>query len=279
MTQVVAQAVGEFDEPLERQVVVITGACSPIGSDVVRHLCGKSELLCQGILTAMPKLGPHGYNITIVAPRKDLLDALAEECGGTEHIQVIVADVTMSADRVVALALERWGRIDCWINNTSRTLTKMVSALEDEDIDLMMRVNVKSALHGMQAALPALKKNENGGQIINVSSILGRDASVAPLRSAYSGSKHFLNSLTDALRAELAADFPKIVITSISPSSVAPDVGLNAGDVRTHQGLGVQAACEVAVVIARAMEERGTEYYTTHTLKPFVDAFIARKGA
>lgn len=58
----------------------------------------------------------------------------------------------------------------------------------------MMQVNVKSALYGMQEVLPQFKARGRG-HVINVSSMLGR-MPFAEFRSAYNGSKHYLNALT-----------------------------------------------------------------------------------
>ncbi len=71
----------------------------------------------------------------------------------------------------------------------------------------MMRLNVKSALYGMQEVLPHFKER-NVGQVINISSMLGRIPFV-PFRSAYCAAKHFLNSLTATFRAEVQATHPR----------------------------------------------------------------------
>ena len=63
------------------------------------------------------------------------------------------------------------------MNNAGRGITQLVSELTDEDLDEMMRVNVKSALYGMQAVLPHFQARGRG-HLINVSSMLGRVPSV-----------------------------------------------------------------------------------------------------
>src|SRR5208282_1096698 len=123
-------------------------------------------------------------------------------------------------------AIERFGHVDVWINNAGRGITRSVSELTDEDLDVMMRDNVKSALYGVQAILPHFR-SRGAGQIVNVSSLLGR-VPFAPFRSAYSAAKHALNALTACLRMELRASSPGIVVTLVSPGVVATEFGLNA---------------------------------------------------
>ena len=77
---------------------------------------------------------------------------------------------TWSRSRDAALA--RFGRIDAWVNNAGRGITRPVAELTDEDFDEMMLVNVKSALYGIQAVLPHFKERRRG-HIVNVSSMLG----------------------------------------------------------------------------------------------------------
>ena len=55
-------------------------------------------------------------------------------------------------------AIERFGHIDVWINNVGQGITRQPSELTDDDIDEMMRVNVKSVLYGMQEVLPHFKE-------------------------------------------------------------------------------------------------------------------------
>ena len=75
--------------------------------------------------------------------------------------------------RVADEAIKRHGRYDVWVNNAGRGISRPVSQLTDEDLDDMLKVNVKSALYGMQISA-AYFKGAGKGQILNVSSMLGR---------------------------------------------------------------------------------------------------------
>ena len=90
----------------------------------------------------------------------------------------------------------------------------------------MMRINVKSALYGMQVVLPHFRER-NSGHIVNVSSLLGR-MPLAAFRSAYSASKHALNALTASLRMDLQQTHPNIHVSSVHPGVVATQFGVRA---------------------------------------------------
>src|SRR4030095_4743708 len=165
------------------RVVVITGASSGIGA-------------------ATPKrLGSRGDAVVLVARRRELLEQVARESGS--HALAITADVNDREEvrGVVREALAKFGHIDVWINNAGQGISRMPTQLTDDDVDAMILANVKTALYGMQEVLPHFKER-GSGQIINISSMLGR-LPYALIRSAYTGSKHFLNALTAMFREEV----------------------------------------------------------------------------
>ena len=129
----------------------------------------------------------------------------------------------------------------------------------------MMLVNVKSALYGMQEVLPHFK-SRNAGQIVNISSMLGR----AP-------TKHFLNSLTANFRTEVQATNPAIQVSLVSPGVVATDFGLNAvhGGVDSRAIPGGQSAEEVADVIASVIESRQADVYTRPGAREIIAKYYA----
>src|SRR5581483_10098130 len=236
------------------RVVVITGASSGIGAALA-------------VL-----VGEKGARPVLVARRERELNEVAARSG--PHALALVADVTRRADveRVVAVTIARAGHIDVWINNAGRGITRSVAELTDDDFDEMMRVNVKSALYGMQAVLPHFKTRRRG-HLINVSSVLGR-VPIAPVRSAYSAAKHALNSLTANLRMDLRAAFPDIHVTTVLPGVVATDFGVKAlgGGPDSRALPGAQPVEEVAEVIARVIEEPRADVYT----RPVYRELVAR---
>src|SRR3954470_14050203 len=226
------------------KVIVITGGSSGIGAAL-------GELLAA-----------RGEQIVLVARRKQALEEGAARCGGRADVQVADVSDRTQVRRVVEETIAKFGRIDVWINNAGQGITRNPSELTDEDLEAVMRANVHSALYGMQEVLPHFKERGEG-QIINVSSLLGR-VPFATIRSAYSAAKHFLNALTAMMRAEVQATHPGIQISLVSPGVVRTDFGVNARhggpDSRTFGDS--QSAEEVAAVIAKVVDTRQPDVYT-----------------
>lgn len=242
-------------------VVVITGASSGIGAELAQRLAA------------------GGARVALVARRHDELARVAAACG--EGAVAIPADVTRREDvqRVVATAIAAFGHVDVWVNNAGRGISRMPSALRDEDVDDMMAVNVKSALYGMQEILPHFRERGRG-QVVNVSSMLGR-LPLATIRSAYNGAKHFLNAITASFREELRESDPALEVTLVSPGVVRTDFGLHA----LHGGLdsralpGSQGVEDVVAVIVEAIRTGAPDVYTRAGSRQAVLDYFARVGA
>jgi short-subunit dehydrogenase len=238
-------------------VVVITGASSGIGAELAKQLAAR------------------GDKVVLVARREAELLAVAEACG--DNALAVVGDVTKREDhlRVVDAALTKFGHVDVYVNNAGRGITKLPSLLTDEEFDEMMLVNVKSALYGAQAIIPHLKARGRG-QIINVSSLLGR-MPLAAFRSAYVAAKHALNGLTGALRGELTSQYPDLHVTLVSPGVVATEFGLNSvnGGFDSRAIPNAQSADAVAKVIVGAIDAPSADVYTFPAAHGMVAAYYA----
>lgn len=230
------------------KVIVITGASGGIGA-ALAHAAGA-----------------RGAKLVLAARRRAELEAVAARSG--PDALAVVTDVTSRAEveRLRDVALERFGRIDVWVNNAGRGITRGVAELTDEDLASMWRDNVNSALYGMQAVLPHFQARD-AGQILNVSSALGR-LPVVPHRSAYSAAKHALNALSACLRLELRETHPGISVTVVMPGVVATEFGSNAlgGGPDSRVIPGAQSVEEAADVILDAIVHPRPEVYTrAHT--------------
>lgn len=242
---------------MKDKVIVVTGASAGIGAAFAKQA------------------GAAGARVVLAARReKELAEITAQS--GAEALAV-VTDVTDRAqvEALARAAIARFGHVDVWINNAGRGITRQVSQLTDEDIDAMIRDNVKSALYGVQAILPHFVAR-GAGHIINVSSMLGRVPYV-PFRSAYSAAKHALNALTASLRLELRAAHPGIAVTLVSPGPVATEFGTSAlhGGPDSRLMPGAQTAEEVAAVIVEAIRTRAADVYTAPHLADMAQKYFA----
>jgi NADP-dependent 3-hydroxy acid dehydrogenase YdfG len=246
---------------MSSKVIVITGASSGIGA------------------AAAAALAAEGHAVALVARRAEALQVVVERCGA--GARALVADMTerREVSRVVADVLAAFVRIDVWINNVGQGITRVPSALTDEDVDLVMRVNVKSAMYGMQEVLPHFKARGDG-HVINISSMLGRIPYAMP-RSAYCGAKHFLNALTLTFRDEVRQTHPGIQFSLVSPGVVWTEFGRNAlhGGPDSRDLPDGQTAAEVAQVIAAVVASRAPDVYTRAGSRERVAAFYAANGA
>jgi NADP-dependent 3-hydroxy acid dehydrogenase YdfG len=191
-------------------VVVITGASAGIGYALAKLLA------------------KDGAKVVLAARTEDKLVSVVEECGGITNALAVKCDVTKRSDHemVLAAAIEKFGRVDCWINNAGVGMSKPVLEITDEDFDLMMSCNCKSVLYGMQTVVPYYKLHGKG-QIINVSSVLGRTPYVS-VRCMYGASKHAMNALTANMRLDLQNDgFKDIYIGLFSPGMSKTDENMN----------------------------------------------------
>ena len=225
--------------------VVITGASAGIGAALARELAGRRA------------------SLVLIARREEILREMAATLG--TPVEVVPGDVTRRADveRVLERAVTRFGRVDVWINNAGRGITRpSIEAVTDEDLDAMIRDNLRSVLYGMQVVLPHFRSRQTG-VLVNVSSMLSR-VPLATFRAAYSASKAAVNALTEAVRVELAKDFPAIRVLLVLPGVVATEFGnraLGGGpDSRTLPG--AQPVDEVARVIADGLFTGPVDVYT-----------------
>jgi NADP-dependent 3-hydroxy acid dehydrogenase YdfG len=245
---------------MKEKVVVITGASGGIGAAVAELIASK------------------GASVVLVARRGDVLKSVADRCGA--NALAIVADMTSRDEtkRVVQESISRFGHVDIWVNNVGQGISRVPTKLTDDDIDDIVRINIKSAIYGMQEILPHFKER-GSGQIINVSSMLGR-IPFAVIRSAYNGAKHFLNAITANFRTEVQETHPGIQFTLVSPGVVRTEFGRNArhGGPDSRELPNSQSAEEVAEVIAGVMESRLPDVYTRVGAQARVAEYYATVG-
>ncbi|HVD60530.1 MAG TPA: SDR family oxidoreductase [Gemmatimonadaceae bacterium] len=252
-------------------VVVITGASGGIGAAIAK------------------RLGRDKERLVLAARRKAELHSIAEEAKklGAPTVLEVPTDVTNRDDvnHLRDAAIAEFGRIDVWINNAGRGISKRTLDLTEEDVDDMIKVNLKSALYGMQAVIPHFIERGRG-HVINISSFLAR-VPVASHRSVYSASKAALNSLTANVRMDLLAKHPDVHVSLIMPGVVHTDFAVNANtpdelriDLPGRQGAApTQTADEVADYVAGVMENPIAESYTNPASQDLARGYYSDVGA
>lgn len=239
---------------MDSKVVAITGASSGIGA-----------------ATAL-ELAARGAAVVLGARRTDRLDSLAAriraEGGRAETLDV---DVTKRADleRLVALAVDRFGRLDVLVSNAGVARTAPVADLDVGDWDLMIDVNLRGVLHGIAAALPVFRR-QGRGHFVTVVSTSG--IKIVPAQAVYAGTKNAVRTLLEALRQESTDGVLRT--TSISPGYVRTelvdsidDPGLREQAQHAMAALGIGPDA-VARAIAFAIEQPDDVEIGDMTIRP-----------
>jgi short-subunit dehydrogenase len=187
---------------INEQVMVITGATSGIG------------------LTTARMAAEQGAKLVLAARSSDALDQLASELRrkGTQ-VCTVAADVGIPADveRIGQQAMERFGRIDTWVNNAGISIFGRNEDVPLEDFQRLFQTNFWGVVHGSLEAVRRMK-SRGGGALINLGSELSDRA--IPLQGMYSASKHAIKAFTDSLRMELEKDKAPISVTLIKPAAI-----------------------------------------------------------
>ncbi|HEY0372916.1 MAG TPA: SDR family NAD(P)-dependent oxidoreductase, partial [Thermoanaerobaculia bacterium] len=173
------------EQSLAGKTFVVTGASSGFGRGVAL------------------KLGAHRANVVLAARRTDLLEEVASQiraAGG--NAVAVTTDVSRPEDieRLAATAVERFGRIDVWINDVGVGAIGRFWEIPIADHSRLVDVNLKSVIYGSHAALRQFAK-QGAGTLVNIGSI---DSEV-PLayQGSYSATKAAVLSLGRVLNEEL----------------------------------------------------------------------------
>jgi short-subunit dehydrogenase len=188
-------------KPIERQVIVITGASSGIG-------LATAELAAEeGARLVLAARSAQALEDIVTNFRSRGVDAIAVAC-----------DVGNRADveRLAQAAIDRFGTIDTWINDAGVAIYGRLDEVTEADARQLFETNFWGVVHGSLVALPHLRRS--GGALINVGSEVSEAA--IPLLGMYTASKHAVKGFTDSLRVEVEeVDKAPISIALIQPSA------------------------------------------------------------
>jgi NADP-dependent 3-hydroxy acid dehydrogenase YdfG len=178
------------------KVVAITGAGSGIGA-------ATAELLAE-----------RGARLVLAGRRADRLQEVAEKIGG--DVAWAVTDVRRREDlqALVALAKERFGRLDVLVNNAGVAYLGPLEEQAPEQIDDTIDVNLKGVLYGIEAALPVFREQGSGHFVQTVST---SGLKIVPGQVVYAGAKNAVRTICEGLRQEVGES---IRITAVSPGMI-----------------------------------------------------------
>jgi short-subunit dehydrogenase len=187
---------------------LVTGASSGIGEEFARELARR------------------GYDLVLVARRKERLDLLITSLSAVHDVEVEAIAADLTEDEGVALVERRLGTgdIDLLVNNAGvgsvGEFARLPLGREVEQVDL----NVRALLRLSHAALGGMIPNESGA-IINVASMAAYQP--VPYNATYAATKAFVLNFSEALHEE--AKRHGITVTCLCPGPVRTEFQHVAG--------------------------------------------------
>ena len=188
-------------KPLSEQVIVVTGASSGLGRAIARLA------------------GERGAKVVATARNEEALANCAGEIerAGSEAL-ALPADCSQQdqVDRVVARAVERFGRIDTYVAGAIVTVYAEAERLLPEELRRVIDVNFFGVVYGYWASLPHLR--ESNGTFLHVSSALAYRG--IPLQAAYCSSKSGLRAFFESARVEEQKVGSGVAISLVLPGAI-----------------------------------------------------------
>ncbi|KCZ83055.1 short chain dehydrogenase [Hyphomonas adhaerens MHS-3] len=203
-----------------RKSIFITGAASGIGAETARFFsekgwfCGLYDVNTAGLADVAGELG----------------------AGNSVYAKLDVRDRNDWALAVKSFSEATDGKMHVLFNNAGIGRHGWFEEISGDDNDLVVDVNVKGVINGVQACLPLLKDTE-GARIVNTASTAGMVGS--PRLAVYSATKFAVRGLTEALDAEFR-DLD-IRVTSLMPWFIDTPIL----DMGTTEGANVKMADEI----------------------------------
>ncbi len=179
-----------------RATALVTGASSGIGAAFARELAVR------------------GYDLILVARRRDRLEELAKELKNV-RVEVLTADLTVEAElAAVEHRLSTADNLDLLVNNAGFGTRGRFSESDLEDHDRMHRLHILATMRLTHAALQGMVPRDRGG-VINVSSVAAFTAT--PGNVSYHATKAWINHFTEAVAMELAAAGSHVRVQALCP--------------------------------------------------------------
>ena len=209
---------------LAGRVAVVTGAGQGIGREIARTL------------------HEHGASLIVSDIDPDAAASAAESIGDRAFAHA--ADVTDEAEvaGLVRSTVDRFGRLDVFVNNAGITRDASLKKMSVEDFDAVVTVHLRGTWLGVRAA-SAVMRETRSGSIVNISSLSGKSGN--PGQSNYSAAKAGIVGLTKAAAKEVAHH--NVRINAVQP-------GLIRTPMTAAMNADVFAEREAAIPMRRAGE-------------------------
>lgn len=200
------------EKQFEGRSAIVTGGTRGIGKAIAL------ELARRGANVA--------FNYSKSADEAEKLKSEIEALGVQAFAAQCDVANTEAAAEFVGQVKEAFGTVDFLINNAGITRDQLILRMKEEDWDSVIDTNLKGAWNFSKAAVRPMMRNENGGSILNISSISGVVGMLG--QSNYSASKAGMIGLTKSLAKEIASR--KITVNALALGLIETDMASEMND-------------------------------------------------
>lgn len=204
---------------VQNKVVIITGASSGIGAATAR-------LLAQ-----------NGAKVVLAARRESQLQQLQQQItqsGGEAVYQVTDVRQPEEMHALVELSQKHFQGVDVIFNNAGIMPNSPISALQTNDWNNMIDINLKGVLNGIAAVMPIFTQQKSG-HIITTSSIAGLKSFMGC--GVYGATKFAVRNLMEVIRQESATEQTNIRTTTLYPAAINTELLQTISDVNMLQSM------------------------------------------
>ncbi|ORF28330.1 SDR family oxidoreductase [Snodgrassella alvi] len=204
---------------VQNKVVIITGASSGIGAATARLLAR------------------NGAKVVLAARREQQLQLLQQEItqsGGQAVYQVTDVRQPEQLQTLVDLAQKHFQGVDVIFNNAGIMPNSPISAVQTQQWNDMIDINLKGVLNGIAAVMPIFTKQKSG-HIITTSSIAGIKSFMGC--GVYGATKFAVRNLMEVIRQESATEQTNIRTTTLYPAAINTELLQSITDTAVLQSM------------------------------------------
>lgn len=204
---------------VQNKVVIITGASSGIGAATARLLAR------------------NGAKVVLAARREQQLQLLQQEItqsGGQAVYQVTDVRQPEQLQTLVELAQKHFQGVDVIFNNAGIMPNSPISAVQTQQWNDMIDINLKGVLNGIAAVMPIFTKQKSG-HIITTSSIAGIKSFMGC--GVYGATKFAVRNLMEVIRQESATEQTNIRTTTLYPAAINTELLQSITDTAVLQSM------------------------------------------
>ncbi len=190
---------------LTDKIALVTGASRGIGAEIARQLAAAGATVIVN------------YNSSQEAAEQVVADI--EAAGGKAvAVQADVSDFKQASDMIKTVKKD-FGRLDILVNNAGTTRDNVIALMKEDDWDVVIKTNLKSAWNCSKAAA-RLMMRQRWGRIINISSVAGVYGNAG--QTNYAASKAGMIGLAKSLAKEIGPRH--VTVNVVAPGFVPTDL-------------------------------------------------------